>query len=57
MQQALHRSSLVPTWVCCRECVVRDKAVIEIRASRSIGLYVHCAEQFSGVPIAGIGDA
>ena len=58
MQQALQRSSLVPSGFVVESAYYQgSKAIIAVRASGSVGLFVHHAEPFPGVSIAGIGDA
>jgi hypothetical protein len=58
MQQALYRSSLVPHGFVVESAYYEgDRAIIAVRASGSVGLCVHRAEQFPDVSIAGIGDA
>jgi hypothetical protein len=57
MQQALHRSSLVPRGFVVESAYYEgDKAVIAVRASKA-SVCVHRAERFPDVSIAGIDDA
>ncbi len=57
MQQALHRSSLVPRGFVVESAYYEgDKAVIAVRASGSVGLCPSCGIVLD-VFIAGIGDA
>jgi hypothetical protein len=57
MQQALHRSSLVPRGFVVESAYYEgDKAVIAVRRPEAL-VCVHRAEQFPDVSIAGIGDA